>query len=89
MVMVALAIAILLITFLLPSFNGITGKQLTLNFDTELILSMLGITIVTGIISGSYPAFYVSSFQPVMILKGKMSSSVRESRVRKGLVVAT
>jgi len=87
MAMVALAIAVVLITFLLPSFNGITGKQLTLNFDTELILTMLGITIVTGIISGSYPAFYLSSFRPAMVLKGKMNSSVRESRVRKGLVV--
>ena len=48
---------------------------------------VLGITLVTGIISGSYPAFYLSAFRPAAVLKGNLKSSAGELFVRKGLVV--
>ena len=83
----SLAIAIFIIVLILPVFNEITGKQLTLHFDGKLIFSVLGITLLTGLIAGSYPAFYISGFNPVTVLKGKLATSFGELGVRKGLVV--
>lgn len=76
-----------LIILLLPAFNTVTGKTLTLNFNGTLILSVISITLLTGIIAGSYPAFYISSFKPAAVLKGKLKTSIGELLVRKGLVV--
>ncbi|MCC6287601.1 MAG: ABC transporter permease [Chitinophagaceae bacterium] len=84
----SLILAIVLIIFLLPAFNSITGKELTLNFSPQLILAVISITLVTGLIAGSYPAFYISGFKPAFVLKGKLRSSVSELWVRKGLVVS-
>ncbi|MCO5950379.1 ABC transporter permease [Mucilaginibacter flavidus] len=72
---------------LLPQFNQLTGKQITLTFDSTLILSLTGIMLFTGLVSGSYPALYLSKFNPLAILKGKLKSSVSELIARKGLVV--
>jgi putative ABC transport system permease protein len=72
---------------LLPQFNQLTGKEITLHFDGPLILTLLGITIFTGVVSGSYPALYLSKFNPLAILKGKFNPSVSELIARKGLVV--
>jgi putative ABC transport system permease protein len=83
----SLIIAILLVELLLPQYNAITGKHLDLNFNLNLILSILGITFFTGLISGSYPAIYLSSFNPATILKGKMKTSISELLARKGLVI--
>ncbi len=87
MAFLSLLIAILLVEFLLPQFNEITGKHLALNFNSNLILSVLGIAILTGLISGSYPALYLSSFNPVTVLKGKLNTSLGELWARKGLVL--
>lgn len=84
---IALFIALDLVLLLLPQFNEITGKHLRFSFDLYAILSVLGITIFTGLISGSYPALYLSGFNPATILKGKFHSSLRELWTRKGLVV--
>lgn len=83
----SLALAILLLLLLLPQFNQITGKQLALRLDSQLILSVMGITLFTGIIAGSYPAFYLSAFQPVAVLKGKLSTLLSGEGLRKGLVI--
>ena len=87
MAFLSLIIAILIVVLLLPQFNNITGKQLTLRLDANLILSFLGITLFTGLISGSYPALYLSGFNPATVLKGKLNSSLPELWLRKGLVV--
>ena len=87
MTFLSLALAILIVQLLLPQFNLITGKQLVLSLSVNLILSLLGITFFTGLISGSYPALYLSSFNPALVLKGKFRSSVGELWARKGLVV--
>jgi putative ABC transport system permease protein len=83
----SLIIAIVLTELFIPEFNIITGKHLALNFELNLILSFLGITLFTGLLAGSYPALYLSGFNPVLILKGKLNSSMGEQWARKGLVI--
>ncbi len=83
----SLALAIIIMAILLPAFNQITGKQLNLEVNGGLVLSVLSITLLTGILSGSYPAFYLSGFNPVAVLKGRLSSSIIELFIRRGLVV--
>jgi ABC-type antimicrobial peptide transport system permease subunit len=87
MTILSLIIAITLVYLLLPSFTEITGKDIVLDFDKDLLLSIAGITIITGIIAGSYPALYLSGFSPALVLKGQVKVLVGESWVRKGLVI--
>jgi len=88
MAFASLLLAILFVFLLLPVFNNITGKHLSLfHFDTALILSGLGITFFTGLVAGSYPAFHLSGFKPAAVLKGKINGSVGELLIRKGLMV--
>ena len=87
MTFASLILALLFVLLLLPQFNEITGKHLTLNFDTPMVCTVLGITLFTGLIAGSYPALYLSGFNPVTVLKGKLNTSVGELLTRKGLVV--
>ena len=63
--------ALLFVKLILPQFNEITAKELSLAFDVNVLLSILAITLGTGIVAGSYPALYLSGFKPVNILKGK------------------
>ncbi len=83
----AMIIAVVITWLLLPQFNELTGKQIALHFDANILLAILAITFCTGLLAGSYPAFYLSKFNPLAILKGKLSSSVAELLSRKGLVV--
>jgi putative ABC transport system permease protein len=83
----ALVLAILIAWALLPAFNNITGKDLSLHFEAKSILTMLGITLATGLLAGSYPAFYLSGFNPAFSIKGGLASSFAELLIRKGLVV--
>jgi putative ABC transport system permease protein len=85
--LVAVNLALALVWILLPQFNFITGKQISFGFDSSMLLGLLGITLFTGLLSGSYPALYLSGFKPVKILKGKFNSSHAEIWTRKGLVV--
>jgi predicted permease len=84
---ISLGVALALVGLLLPVFNQIIGKQLSLNFSLPLILTILGMTLLTGVIAGSYPAFYLSAFRPVAVLKGTIRTSLGELWARKGLVV--
>jgi hypothetical protein len=83
----SLLIALLIVILILPQFNDITGKHLVLSLNKNLILFSLGITLLTGCAAGSYPALYLSGFDPAVILKGKIKNSVSELFARKGLVV--
>jgi putative ABC transport system permease protein len=83
----SLIIALILVELLLPQFNSITSKSLNLTFNTSLTLSIFGITLITSLVSGSYPAFYLSGFNPTTVLKGKLNTSIGELWVRKGLVI--
>ena len=72
---------------LLPEFNRLTGKDIQLTPDLPLILTLAAIALFTGVVSGSYPALYLSKFKPLAILKGKFNSSFSDIIARKGLVV--
>jgi ABC-type antimicrobial peptide transport system permease subunit len=80
-------LASFLVLLLLPSFNVIAGKQLNMELFLELFVPAFTITLITGLIAGSYPALYLSGFRPVTILKGTLKSSPGELWARKGLVV--
>jgi putative ABC transport system permease protein len=86
-VLLSVIASCLLVAILLPSFNDITGKEIEMHFDGRLIMMILGATLITGLISGSYPAFYLSAFNPVVVLKGRPKNSFAELLARKGLVV--
>ncbi|MDO6429017.1 ABC transporter permease [Flavitalea sp. BT771] len=85
--LIALAIGLLLTQLLLPLFNQLTQKQLTLSNNPHLILWIAGLSLLTGLLSGLYPAFYLSSFRPAKVLKGKILNSWSATALRKGLVV--
>ncbi|MBE9462279.1 ABC transporter permease [Dyadobacter subterraneus] len=87
MAFLSLIFAVVLVLLLLPQFNEITGKNIQIHPNAVLILTVLAITFLTGLISGSYPALYLSGFNPAAVLKGKLKTSVGELWVRKGLVV--
>lgn len=87
MTVLALVIAVVLVWLLMYPFNEITGKQLAFHFDFNIVLAIIGITLFTGLISGSYPALYLSGFDPVTVLKGKLRGSIGELWVRRGLVI--
>ncbi len=87
MAFLSLAVSVLLVGLFLPRFNEISGKHLSLDFGLNSILPLLVITLATGLISGSYPALYLSGFKPVIALKGKLNTSLSELLVRKGLVI--
>ncbi len=81
-------IALILVTAALPFFNTQFEKQLSVDFfDYKIFLGILGVIIVTGLASGSYPALYLSSFRPAGILKNRSKSGAGSSRFRKILVV--
>lgn len=87
MTLLAFVVAIVLVVLLLPAFNNLTGKQLGLVWDTKLWFGALGIALLTSLLAGSYPAFYLSGFKPIGVLKGQLSTSVAELLTRKGLVI--
>ena len=87
MTFIAILGALVLVIAFLPYFNQITGKDLILVLDSTLIIGSLTMLLVVGLLAGSYPALYLSAISPIATLKGKLSNSVRDIWVRKGLVV--
>ena len=86
--LIAVGIAVLLLIVLLPAFNQVTQKQIDLPFNRPIFwLGLAIITLVTGLVSGSYPALFLSSFNPVKVLKGTMKLGSGVTMFRKGLVV--
>lgn len=88
----ALLISVCLVALFLPVFNQISGKELSLDLvqNKFLFLGILGTTLLTGFLAGSYPAFFLSSFEPDRILKGTLYAKrigTGTSSIRKGLVV--
>lgn len=83
----AMILALAMIMLSLPAFNNITGKALVIRADVRLWLSFAGITLIAGLLAGSYPALYLSRFRPVAVLKGHLHKVAGEVLIRKGLVV--
>lgn len=87
MTTLALVIAVILAILVLPSVNRFTEKDIAIGFaDWQLWLSVTGMTLLTGLIAGSYPAFFMSAFQPVRVLKGVIMNKKSSGLLRKGLV---
>ncbi|MEX2233805.1 MAG: ABC transporter permease [Cyclobacteriaceae bacterium] len=83
----SMVLAVLIVDIFLPQFNVITGKHLFLPLTGNLILVITAITLFTGLLSGSYPALYLSRFNPALVLKGKFNVPSGEQWARKGLVI--
>jgi putative ABC transport system permease protein len=86
---ISLIISIILIIILLPKFNQLTGKMFDLHvlYSPVVMLSLLAVVIIVGIFGGSYPAFFLSRFSPVTVLKGTITQGSAGSLFRKVLVV--
>jgi putative ABC transport system permease protein len=85
----ALSIAVLLVYFSLPYVNELAGRNLSLNiFDGKIILTLLSITLITGILAGSYPALFLSGFVPAKVLKRDVKAGSGGVTFRNILVVA-
>lgn len=81
----ALLIAFVLLQLVLPAFNAISGKHLDITVKPVLAFVVLG--LIVGLLAGIYPAFYLSSFKPVVVLKGRLTSAHKSFRLRSALVV--
>lgn len=88
--LIALTFSLVLIGVLIPVLNNLTGKHLTVSYvlsEGWLLLAFVGIALFTGLLSGSYPAFFVSRFQPIATLKGSfMSGKAKGGAVRQLLL---
>ena len=88
LVFIALFFSIFMVQIYLPVLNYLSEKSLTIPYTSpQFILTLLGIVLATSLISGIYPALFVSGFQPIEVLKGKFVSSTQSINIRKGLVV--
>jgi len=85
----ALPAAVALIELFLPAFNALTGKELRIDYfgNSVVFLGLIGILLFVGILSGTYPAFFLSAFRPAAVLKGKLRAGAGSVLFRKVLVV--
>jgi len=85
----ALVLALGMAVLLLPAFNQLAGKSLNADalFSGRFLPMLILLVLLVGCLAGSYPAFYLSSFQPIHALKGKMAAGLKSSWLRSSLVV--
>ena len=85
----ALGLALALVRLVLPEFNRFTGKEFTFHSicNWQIVIGLMGITLLTGLIAGSYPALYLSSFRPVHVLRKVVQAGRKRSAFRRALVV--
>jgi len=89
MAFIGLIFAVGIVALLLGQFNEFTRKEITIDIFTswQFIAGLFGITLIAGLIAGSYPALYLSSFTPVKVLRGSLKSGAKGSMFRRVLVV--
>jgi putative ABC transport system permease protein len=89
MSLIAFVFALVFAIVLLPFFSKLAHKEIVFSFEQHgvLLVGFFILAILTGLIAGSYPAFYLSSFKPVKVLKGRISNSLAAISLRKALVV--
>ena len=89
MAVLSVLLALVIVQITLPAFNQLTGKEISLPLGRpDFWLKLAGITLLTGLLSGSYPAFYLSGFNPIRVLKAALPSGSRGDAIfRQGLVV--
>lgn len=85
----AVVVALVLCYLLLPQFNLLAGKQLgmTVFMQPVFVVAIIALILFVGVVAGSYPAFYLTSFSAVEVLKGKVRAGMKSKGVRSGLVV--
>jgi putative ABC transport system permease protein len=83
----SLGVGVLITLLLLPALNGITGKDISLQFGAQLMIAAVSIAFFTGLVSGSYPALFLSGFRPALVLKSNVTLSTGAAGIRKALVV--
>ena len=86
---IAILLAAPLVKLALPYLNQLTGSQVSASFfgNPGIWLAVIGLVLLTGLLSGSYPAFYLSGFKPAQVLKGGLQNAAAAAKLRKGLVV--
>lgn len=86
---IALVVALILVKLALPPFNNLAQKSLSFNFleDPLFLMGIILFGVIVGLLSGSYPAFYLSRFNPSTVLKGNLSSGSKNSKLRGLLVI--
>jgi predicted permease len=87
MTLLAMGLSIVLVSLLLPPFNALMSKQIAFTFNAPFLLQLLGIALLTGLLSGSYPALFLSGLSPLRVLKGTLKFGSGAILFRKGLVV--
>src|SRR5262249_35201333 len=87
--LISILIALPLLIIALPFLNQITASSVTLSvLQNKMTLFMLGsLVILTALVAGSYPAFYLSAFRAIKVIKGNFTSHISASGIRRGLVV--
>ena len=83
------SVSFVLVVLLLPAFNALSGKSITQGvlLGGRFLLGILTVNLLTGIVAGSYPALFLSAFQPVRVLSGRVSGGFKSALFRKTLVV--
>jgi putative ABC transport system permease protein len=86
--LVSMIMALAIVYLLLPMFNTLVAKQIMINMSDAVFLpAVILIVVITGLLAGSYPAFFLSSYQPVQVLKGSASQNPGGTSLRKALVI--
>lgn len=83
----SIVLALVLVRLTLPAFNAFSGREITLQLDLTAWLALLGLTLVVGLVAGSYPAFFLSRFRPAQVLKSSLVGGVGSGAFRKILIV--
>lgn len=87
---ISLLLALLIVEVTLPSFNNLLDIKLSMGYFSEwyIVPALLGFAIFIGLLSGSYPSFFLASFNPISVLKGKLKAGAKSSGLRSALVVS-
>jgi putative ABC transport system permease protein len=87
--LISTILAVIIAEFLLPYFNNLTGNKLNITyFDNPYTIPFLaGIIVITGILAGLYPAYYISTYKPIQVIKGEITSGRKSLGFRRGLIL--
>ncbi len=83
----ATLLALILAQLALHHFNNLAQKQLSFSYSPSLFMGLIAVSILVGFLAGSYPAFALSSFNPIVVMKGNFSGNAKGAWLRNGLVI--